>query len=169
MLLVNQALPDIKLEKSIEVFSDPIQGVSSTNIFSKALPGSILTYTIKAENTGLGVAENNSIWISDAIPDKTYMLVKDFNDISGQGPLIEQPINTSSGLSYQFITLDSSSDDIDFSDNNGLTFDYSPIADSEGIDQNITHFRINPKGTFQAPSAGESATQFTIKFRVQLQ
>jgi len=169
MLLVNQTLPDIKLEKSIEVFSDPIHGINSINNFSKALPGSILTYTIKAENTGLGVAENNSIWISDAIPDKTYMLVKDFNDISGQGPLIEQPINPTSGLSYQFITLDSNSDDIEFSDNNGDDFNYSPTADSEGIDKKITHFRVNPNGIFQAPVAGKSANQFSLKFRVQLQ
>jgi uncharacterized repeat protein (TIGR01451 family) len=169
MLLVNQALPNISLEKSVVVFSDPIHGINSANNFSKALPGSILTYTIKAENTGPGIAENNSIWISDAIPDKTFMLVKDFNNISGQGPLIEQPVNPTSGLSYQFITLNSNSDDIEFSENNGLDFDYSPTADSEGIDQNITHFRVNPNGIFQAPAAGESTNQFSIKFRVKLQ
>jgi hypothetical protein len=97
------------------------------------------------------------------------MLVKDFNNISGQGPLIEQPVNPTSGLSYQFITLNSNSDDIEFSENNGLDFDYSPTADSEGIDQNITHFRVNPNGIFQAPAAGESTNQFSIKFRVKLQ
>lgn len=169
ILKVLAPLPSISITKSVTVFSDPIHGPNSNTSFPKALPGAILTYTIKAENTGLGVAENNSIWISDAIPDKTYMLVKDFNDISGQGPLIEQPANPTSGLSYQFITLDSNSDDIEFSDNNGIDFNYSPTADSEGIDQNITHFRVNPNGIFQAPAADESANQFSLKFRVQLQ
>ncbi|MBL4797185.1 MAG: hypothetical protein JKY50_07215 [Oleispira sp.] len=169
MLLINQALPNLKLEKSIEIFSDPINGINGTNNFSKAVPGAIFTYSIQAINTGLGAAENNSIWISDAIPDKTYMLVKDFNDISGQGPVIEQPVNPTSGLSYQFFALDSSSDDIEFSENNGLSFDYSPLPDSDGVDKKITHFRINPNGTLQAPAAGESSNTFSIKFRVQLQ
>lgn len=168
-LQVMAPLPNITLTKSVIVFSDPIHGINGSNNFSKALPGAILTYTIKAQNIGQGVAENNSVWISDAIPDKTFMLVKNFDDISAQGPVIEQPVNPSSGLNYQFITLDSNSDDIEFSDNNGLDFDYSPSPDSEGIDKQITHFRINPTGVFQAPAAGESANQFSIKFRVQLQ
>lgn len=169
LLKVTALLPIINVTKSVEVYSDPIHGSNSTNNYSKALPGAILTYTIIATNTGQGVAENNSIWISDSIPDKTYMLVQDFDGISGKGPVIELPVNPTSGLSYQFITLDSNSDHIEFSDNNGIDFNYSPTADSEGIDQNITHFRVNPNGIFQAPSAGESANQFSLKFRVQLQ
>lgn len=169
MLLVKHALPDIKVEKSITIYSDPIHGINSAGNYSKALPGAILTYTIEATNTGEGVAENNSIWISDSIPANTYMVVNDYDAISGQGPVIEQPINPTSGLTYVFTSLNSTTDSIEFSDNNGLNFDYSPSPDSEGIDKNITHFRINPTGTFQAPAAGESANEFSIKFRVQLQ
>jgi hypothetical protein len=97
------------------------------------------------------------------------MLIKDFDDISGQGPVIEQPVNPNSGLNYQFITLDSDSDSIEFSNNNGVDFQYDPIPDTDGIDKNITHFRVNPTGSFQAPLAGQSTNQFSIKFRVQLQ
>jgi uncharacterized repeat protein (TIGR01451 family) len=169
MLLVKHALPDIKVEKSITIYSDPIHGINSAGNYSKALPGAILTYTIEATNTGEGVAENNSIWISDSIPANTYMVVNDYDAISGQGPVIEQPINPTSGLTYVFTSLNSTTDSIEFSDNNGLSFDYPPTPDSDGIDKRITHFRINPTGTFQAPAAGESANQFSIKFRVQLQ
>jgi hypothetical protein len=97
------------------------------------------------------------------------MSVSDFDGTSGVGPVVQQNDSSPSGLSYNFTSLNSTSDDIEFSDNNGSNFSYSPVPDSEGIDKNITHFRINPKGIFQAPTAGESATQFTIKFRVQLQ
>jgi uncharacterized repeat protein (TIGR01451 family) len=161
--------PNISIAKFVDVFSDPISGVNSANTFSKALPGAILTYTISAQNTGPGIAEDNSIWISDAIPNKTSMLVKDFDDVDGQGPVIEQPTNPNSGLSYQFITLDNDSDSIEFSNNNGDDFEYDPMPDSDGVDKNITHFRVNPAGSFQAPVAGESTNQFSIKFRVQLQ
>ncbi|MGK0249015.1 MAG: putative repeat protein (TIGR01451 family) [Oleispira sp.] len=162
-------LANISVAKFVEVFSDPIVGVNSVNKFSKALPGAILTYTINAQNAGPGIAEDNSIWISDVIPNKTHMLIKDFDDIDGQGPVIEQPVNPNSGLSYQFITLDSDSDNIEFSNNNGDDFEYDPIPNGDGVDKNITHFRVNPTGSFQAPVAGESTNQFSIKFRVQLQ
>ena len=122
-----------------------------------------------AENTGQGTAQNNSIWISDAVPDNTYMIVTDYDDVNGQGPIKDTTAGTSNGLTYEFTALNSTSDDIEFSNSEGANFNYSPVEDSEGLDKNITHFRINPKGIFQAPAAGESPIQFTIKFRVQLQ
>lgn len=97
------------------------------------------------------------------------MLVSDFDGISAQGPILGAPENSSSGLSYRYIALDSTDDDIEFSNNNGASFTYSPKPDNEGLDKNITHFRINPKGVFQAPAAGENPTQFTLRFRVKLQ
>ena len=169
MLLVKQAEPNINVVKSVDVFSDPIHGENTTNNYAKALPGSILTYTISAENTGPGITVDDTIIITDGFPDKTHMLVKDFDDISGQGPIFEVSSAQSSGLTYTFSALNSTSDDLEFSNNDGASFTYSPTPDSDGIDKNITHFRINPKGVFQAPAAGESPTQFTIKFRVRLQ
>ena len=169
MLLVKQPEPNITVKKSVAVYSDPIHGINSANNFAKALPGSILTYTISAENSGSGAAAADSIIITDGFPNNTYMLVKDFNDISGQGPVFEVSEIPSSKLTYTYIALGNNTDDLEFSNNDGTSFDYSPTPDSDGIDKNITHFRINPKGVFQAPAAGESPTQFTIKFRVKLQ
>ena len=169
LLLVSQALPNINVSKTVEVYSDPIHGTNTAGSYSKAFPGAILTYTVSAKNTGNGTAQNNSIWISDAIPDNTYMLVKNYDDVNGQGPIKDETANTANGLSYTFGGLNNQTDDIEFSNTNGTNFNYSPVEDSEGLDKNITHFRINPKGIFQAPAAGETSKQFTIKFRVQLQ
>jgi uncharacterized repeat protein (TIGR01451 family) len=166
---IRAPLPEINVSKSIEVYSDPIHGTNNANNYAKALPGAILTYTVTAENTGQGTAQNNSIWISDAVPDNTYMIVTDYDDVNGQGPIKDTTAGTSNGLTYEFTALNSTSDDIEFSNSEGANFNYSPVEDSEGLDKNITHFRINPKGIFQAPTAGESPIQFTIKFRVQLQ
>ena len=166
---IRAPLPEINVSKSIEVYSDPIHGTNNANNYAKALPGAILTYTVTAENTGQGTAQNNSIWISDAVPDNTYMIVTDYDDVNGQGPIKDTTAGTSNGLTYEFTALNSTSDDIEFSNSEGANFNYSPVEDSEGLDKNITHFRINPKGIFQAPAAGESPIQFTIKFRVQLQ
>lgn len=169
MLLVNRPLPNINVDKSIAIHSDPIHGINNPGNYSKALPGAILTYTIETTNTGEGVAENNSIWINDSVPENTAMSVTDFKGAAGVGPIHIEPVLSPSGLSYSYISLSSNSDDLEFSNNNGIDYNYAPVADANGTDKNITHFRINPKGTFQAPAAGESATQFTIKFQVQLQ
>ncbi len=169
ILLVSQVLPEINVSKTVEVYSDPIHGTNSATSYAKAFPGAILTYTVTAENIGEGVAQDDSIWISDSVPANTYMFVTDYDGVSGQGPILDGSANTSNGLTYTFNALDDDDDDIEFSDNNGADFSYDPTEDSEGLDKNITHFRINPKGAFQAPGAGESSTEFTIKFRVQLQ
>jgi uncharacterized repeat protein (TIGR01451 family) len=168
LLLVSQVLPEINVSKTVEVYSDPIHGINSATSFSKAFPGAILTYTVTAENIGEGVAQDDSIWISDSVPTNTYMLVTDYDGVSGEGPVKDETVSTTNGLTYTFIALDDDTDDIEFS-NNGTDFNYSPTEDSEGLDKSITHFRINPKGIFQAPAAGESSNEFTIKFRVQLQ
>jgi hypothetical protein len=123
---------------------------------------------VTAENIGEGAAQVDSIWISDAVPANTYMLVTDYDGVSGQGPVIDTTAGTENGLTYEFTALNDDTDDIEFS-NNGTDFNYSPTEDSEGLDKSITHFRINPKGIFQAPAAEESSNEFTIKFRVQLQ
>jgi len=168
-LNISAPLPDIKISKSVEVYSDPIHGINTTNNYSKALPGALLTYTLTATNTGSGAAQNNSIWVNDGIPANTAMSVADFNSIAGTGPIFIEPTSSPSGLSYTYANLGSNSDDIEFSNNNGVDFNYTPIADALGTDKTITHFRINPKGIFLAPSNGQSATQFILKFRVQLQ
>jgi uncharacterized repeat protein (TIGR01451 family) len=168
MLLVSQALPEINVSKTVEVYSDPIHGTNSATSYAKAFPGAILTYTVTAENIGEGSAQDDSIWISDSVPANTYMFVTDYDGVSGQGPVLDETANTSNGLTYTFNALDDDTDDIEFS-NNGTDFSYDPTEDSEGLDKSITHFRINPKGIFQAPAAGENSNEFTIKFRVQLQ
>lgn len=169
MVKVSEPLPNIILEKSVSVYADPIHGKNTANNFSKALPGAILTYTLSAKNSGPGVAQADSIIISDALPSNTFMVVNDFDDVDNQGPVLSLSSNTNSGLNYNFIALNSSNDDLEFSNDNGASFNYSPIADSNGIDRAITHFRIKPKGTFLAPAVGQTATQFTVRFRVQLE
>ena len=169
LLKIAASLPEINVSKTVEVYSDPIHGTNSATSYAKAFPGAILTYTVTAENIGEGVAQDDSIWISDSVPANTYMFVTDYDGVSGQGPILDETANTSNGLTYTFNALDDDDDDIQFSNNNGADFNYGPTEDSEGLDKSITHFRINPKGIFQAPAAGETSKQFTIKFRVQLQ
>ena len=70
-----------------------------------------------------------------------------------------------SGLTYVY------PGDIEFSDDNGVNWDYTPDdPDMDGIDPAITHLRIRPSGTFNGNDTGNSANdaQFTLKFRARV-
>lgn len=160
ILRVTQPLPTITLNKTVALESDPINGTSSP----KALPGAWLLYTIRAENSGPGTAAEDSIIISDAMPENTHLFV---GDLSSGSPLVFTDGTPSSGLSFSFSDLSASDDDISFSSDDGASFSYTPVADSEGFDSQVTHIRINPKGIFVAP-AGSQPTQFSMQFRIRL-
>lgn len=74
----------------------------------------------------------------------------------------------SSGLSYTFVSLDSATDGLSFSNDGGGSFTYIPIPDAEGVDTNVTHFRASTQGGFVAPS-GSGSPSFQFKFQVKVQ
>ena len=68
--------------------------------------------------------------------------------------------------------LDSITDDIDFSNDNGATWIYYQDSnfsniDVDGFDSTLTNIRINPKGQFAGASGGNPS--FSLTFRVRLQ
>ena len=75
-----------------------------------------------------------------------------------------------SALTYTFTSLASTTDDVAFSSDGGATFTYTPVANANGVDPNVTHVRINPKGTFAGdPVAGAPSPSCTASFRVRIE
>ena len=164
---VNQPLPNITVSKSVETVSDPLNGT----VNPKALPGAELVYSIRAINTGPGNALTDTVFISDQVPANTRLFVGDFSSgspVAFTDGSISSPGTSLSSLTFSFSGLGSAGDDISFSDNNGSTFNYVPVPGADGYDPLVTHFRINPKGVFQAPASGTGQTEFTLQFRVKL-
>ena len=158
--------PSLTMLKTVLTFSDP---VNLSN--PKAIPGAYLDYTIIATNSGAGVVDLDTTFITDPIPANTDLFVNDLGG-AGSGPVAFTDGATSSALTYTFTALDSTTDDIDFSNDNGATWiyyqdsDFSNI-DVDGFDATVTNIRVNPKGTF-AGAAGSNPS-FSIIFRVRLQ
>lgn len=148
--------------KTVSVLKDPINGTTNP----KAIPGADMVYNIVITNTGTGVADANSIVITDPIPTNTMMYVKDFG-ATGSGPIAFTDGSPTSGLTYSFVALGSASSNLAFSNNNGSTYTYTPVADANGYDANVTNIKINPQGTMNATTTGSSPS-FTIQFRVQI-
>ncbi|MDA8139296.1 MAG: hypothetical protein M0036_11650 [Desulfobacteraceae bacterium] len=156
------ASPNLLLIKSVITLSDPVHGTTNP----KAIPGAVMTYTITASNQGSGPVDNNSTVVIDAMAPHTALYVGDLGQPSG--PVVFVNGSTSSGLSYAFSSLNNTTDDLSFSNNNGATFDYTPVPDALGFDPQVTDLRVNPKGVFNGMSGG-NAPSFTLRFRVRVE
>lgn len=84
---------NIQISKTSKVISDPVNLISNP----KAIPGSIVEYTISVDNAGFGSTDNDTIVITDPIPANTTLSIDPANDpvsfIDGIIP---------SGLSFNF-------------------------------------------------------------------
>ncbi len=155
--------PSLLVLKAVITISDPISGLSNP----KAIPGANVRYLVLITNTGFGTVDADTVLITDTIPANVALRVIDF-DAANSGPVAFIDGVPSSGLSYNFISLASGADDVEFSNDGGATYAYSPTADANGTDLSVTNIQINPKGTFAASSGGGDPS-FQLFFKVVVQ
>ena len=153
---------DILFLKTAVTLNDPFNG--STN--PKAIPGAEVLYNLQATNQGPGTSDNDSVVLIDPIPANTDLYVNDLVS-AGAGPIRFADLSTASGLTYSFIGLGSSADDLGFSNDNGTTYNYTPTADADGFDPAVTHIRVSPGGTFTGDS-GSGSPGFEIQYKVRI-
>lgn len=155
--------PNLTVVKAVTTLDDPINGTAGP----KAIPGATVRYLILTTNTGIGTVDTGTLIVTDPMPANTALRVTDF-DTSTSGPVQFIDGSTSSGLIYTFVALDDVTDDVSFSDDNGATFDYEPIADANGVDLAVTNIRINPKGELAGSTgAGDPSVQLSFKVIIQ--
>lgn len=161
--IVPQGTPSLVVLKTMMTLDDPVNGTTAP----KAIPGATVGYLFVTTNTGTGQVDVDSLIVSDPVPANLALRVNDF-DGTTPGPVQFVDGSIPSGLSYTFITLDDITDDVEFSDDGGATFDYVPTPDANGVDLAVTNIRINPKGMFQGNSGGgDPSMQLIIKAVVQ--
>ena len=68
----------------------------------------------------------------------------------------------SSALTWTFTALNSTTDDLDFSNDGGATWTYVPAADAQGCDVAVTDIRMRPKGTMPGQSDGQPVVRSAI-------
>jgi hypothetical protein len=155
----NRNLPSITALKSVAIYSDPVNGTTNP----KFIPGAIAQYSIIAINSG-GPADNNSTLIADPVPANTALYVNDIGGV-GSGPLLFTQGSSSSTLAYTFTSLNSPTDNLDFSNDGGATWTYSPTAAANGCDSAVTNIRVKPQGTFYGSAVAPNPS-FQLIFRV---
>ena len=169
-------LPNITLDKSIEVINDPINGLLSDGNKPKAIPGAELQYTIHAINTGRGASDNNSITLQDEIAANAELYIGDITCLNrgpgtGNGPICFEDGNTpnESQLSYDFSGLGAANDSVYFSQD-GADFTYEPVDSGDGYDPSVRYIRIKPSGIYKkAKKDGSETPEFKFSYQIRLQ
>ncbi len=152
--------PTITVTKSRTVLSDSINASNP-----KSIPGSIVEYTIDVTNSGFGYVDADTFVISDPLAaGVTFFFGSPVNPATFVDGI------TSSGLSYTFTSLGSTTDDITFYNDGSGTTPVTPTTDANGFDTTvppIDFIRINPKSTFRG-SDGTNDPSMQLKFRVRV-
>jgi uncharacterized repeat protein (TIGR01451 family) len=147
------APPVFTVVKSAQTINDPVNGGSNP----KSVPGAEVLYIIRVTNTGTGTTDSGSVHISDPVPANTELFVNSLG--AGCGPVIYTQGTPSSTLTCNPAT-------IDYSNNGGSTWIYSPVPDVFGYDPVVTNLRVRLSGAF-APNVG-TAPYFELRFRVKI-
>ena len=153
--------PTLRVAKNVAPTSDPINGVTNP----KSIPGSVQLYNLRVTNQGSGPVDNNAVLIVDPVAANTRLFVGDLGG-AGSGPITFVNGTPSSALTWTFTALNSATDDVDFSNDGGVTWTYVPVPDANGYDAAVTALRLRPKGTM--PGNGGGDPYFELRFRVTI-
>lgn len=146
----------ITVAKTSQVVSDPTSGT----VFPRAIPGAQVDYTVTITNpNGLAGPSVAAVEFTDVIPPNTKLRVLNY------ALLNPGPVSFNSGLSllsYGFTNFNDDGDSLSFSDDNGVTWKYRPVADADGCDARVNKIRVVAGGNQLF------GTSFSITFRVQV-
>lgn len=148
--------PALAVSKTSTAYSDPFN--LTTN--PKLIPGGVAEYSISATSPAAYTVTSNSIALVDATPAGTDLVVTNIGG-AGSGPAAFTA--NASNLTYGFTSLASTTDNLDFSNNGGASWTYTPIANANGVDPAVTHVRLRPQGTM----AASSTFSFRLRYRVE--
>lgn len=143
--------------KTSAIHSD---GISASN--PKAIPGAYINYTISVTNPNPLPIDADTVIVSDHTPDHVSMCVADYG-APGSGPVIFNEGSPASGLSYTYSGLSSTTDNLQFSSNNGTSWTYIPSPAPDGCDSAITDFRI----TTSNADAGNGNFSISVRYRIK--
>ena len=146
---------ELAATKVSAVITDPVNGTTNP----KFIPGALVEYTIGVSNTGVSPTDTGTISIVDTVPADTKFCIA---SISGAGPVRFIDGSPASGLTYSYTSLASATDNLQFSNNGGASWTYTPVADADGCDPAVTHVRVTPSGAF----AQGGAFSLRMRFRV---
>lgn len=127
------------------------------------VPGAVVDFSVSVTGPTHGGIAAASFAVTDKVPEHLSLFVGDL-DHSGTGPAVFK--DNDSGLEFSFDGLSSAKDSIEFSNDGGKTFDYIPVADTDGFDANVTHIKLRPSGAL-LPTVSKYE-RFSLRYRMKV-
>ena len=148
---------------AISLASSIVGNQAGQDVAPAVTEGTVVDFSVAVTGPTERGTPATSLAISNKVPDHLSLFVGDL-ERSGNGPAAFS--DRDSGLEFSFSGLSSPNDSIEFSGDGGKSFDYVPVADSEGFDANVTHIRFRPHGTLQA-TTGQNE-RFSLRYRMKV-
>lgn len=116
----------------------------------KRIPGATIEYVISVTNAGISAVDAETLLVTDIGPPEGKLCLIE----QSGGPVTFDDPDNDSDLVYNFGGLGALGDDVEFSRDGGNTWNYPPdtVGDDDGCDEEVTHFRVRPSGSFAAQS-----------------
>jgi len=118
----------------------------------KAIPGAKRRMTVTVGNPDIAVQDNNVVAVVVATPPNTTVSLDGDGTSSAFAAFTEG--SPASGLAFSYVSGASTSDDVEFSSDNGSTWTFAPTAATQ---TSVTHVRLKTRGSMAAKS------NFTVK------
>ena len=153
-------------ELNIARSSAPVADQVNTLTPARNLPGATIDTMLTVTNPlGNVTATIRTLTITDPVPDTVKFRVLNLNAGGGpvefvDGNLLAIPLG-SSGLSYTYGGLASTTDGVEFS--NGTSWSYTPVDQGDGYDGNVRGIRVTLTGTKFLTTGS-----FRLRYRVML-
>ncbi len=145
---------ELGVVKDVATISDPI----NLGTDPKAIPAAVVNFTLSVENTGSLSPDNDSLTVVDTVPNELSLCVTSVC-LSG-GPVI---LDATGSPVPPGVTIGA----VEYSDDNGATFAYTPAPDADGFDANVDAVRITLDGTMSSISiAGPPSFDLIFAARV---
>ena len=157
--LLTVGTPSLVFLKTVAVLNDPVNGTTNP----KNIPGAEVLYTLQVTNTGAGLVDLNTTVVNDPIHLNTDLFVGDLSG-ANTGPIQFVQGTPTSGLTWTYTAIDSTTDDIGFYTDSACTTLVVPAAP---YDTTVRCIRLNPKGVMAGVTAGNPSFEMRFKVRVK--
>lgn len=136
-------------------------GISGTTD-PKAIPGSRRRASITIANPDIVGLDTNTLAL--VMPVAAGTIVALDGDGSGSGSVVQTTDGSpASGLTVSYVSPSSTTDNVDFSSDGGVSWTYVPTAGDTTSEAAVTHIRIRPQGGMAAKSSFSVSIPFLVR------
>jgi hypothetical protein len=137
---------------------DPVNGTNKP----KAIPGSKRRMIMTVTNPDIVATEVNAVELR--LPTPAGMMIALDGDGTGSGAVIQGSEGSpASGLTFAYTAPSSTSDQIEFSSDQGSTWTYTPVAGDAVSQAGVTVTRARPLGSMAAFSSYSVSIPYSVK------